>query len=324
MSATAPQLQLKAASTGVKFEQNKRQLQVMMFVMVITLALWSPPNFAANHCDRQIRVNNMLGNAIITLIFRATNGEVRTWGDVGESLTYGATAGYLFYKSRVMIGQGDESRGLAAAYLASSMSENVSHGQHPLAYLRYGIGPMEVKWRTPWAGGGHHLSVNVNAVDAMGLMSLIANGDAGNFKLRNGIMTGEDFGGMDSQFDGFALNRTVVMRPESADDQGLWHHEMIHTTQYLQYSSFGSERFDAVDWGKIDRFGIRDRISKTGIDMDLRVEWFNSVVNTMDHQKDYQHRTREVEAAWMGQNTSPLHDITDHTCSAEVGFQFKF
>ncbi len=323
MSTTAPQLQ-QAASTGVKQDQSKRQLLLTMFVILICLSLWSPPNFADNSCNREIRVNNMLGNALFTLIFRSANGEVKNWGDVGESLTYGATAGYLFHKSREMIGQGDESRGMATAYLASSISENASHGLHPLAYLRYGVGPMEVKWRTPWAGGGNHLSFNINAIDAMGMLSLMASGGAGNFKLRNGIMTGEDFGAIDPEFSGYSLNRTVVLRAEDAHDQGLWHHEMIHTTQYLQYSSFGSEGFDVVDWEKVDRFGIRDSVAQTGIDMNLRVEWFNSVINSMDHQNEYQFRSREVEAARIAQNTSPMHDDHDHTCSAEVGFQFKF
>ena len=152
----------------------------------------------------------------------------------------------------------------------------------------------------------------------------MASGQAGNFHLRNGIMTGDDYGAMASEFSGYTLNRTIVMRPEYAGDQGLWHHEMIHATQYLQYSSFGSSNFDVVDWDKVDRFGLRNRIADSGIDMNFRVEWFNSVMNAMDQQNSYQDRGRELEAARIGQNTSPMHDAGDHTCSAQVGFQFRF
>jgi hypothetical protein len=223
-----------------------------------------------------------------------------------------------------MIGNGDESRGIATAYLASSISENTTDGRHPLSHLRYGIGPLEMQWATPFAAGGQRLSFNLNAIDAIGMMSLMASGQAGNFKLRNGIMTGEDFNSMDADFSGYTLNRTVVLRPEHAGDQGLWHHEMIHTTQYLQYSSFGSDSLDVVDWEKMDMFGVRKRIAQTGLDLGLRVEWFNSMMNTMDHSNAYEDRGRELEAARMGQNTSPMHDANDHTCSAQVGFQFKF
>jgi hypothetical protein len=296
----------------------------MAVVIVLSLALWSPPNIAAANCDRDIRINNMLSNAVFTLIFRGVNGEINNWSDVGESLGYGATAGYLFYKSREMIGDGDESRGIATAYLASSISENATHGRHPLSHLRYGVGPMEMQWATPFAAGGNHLSFSFNAIDALGAVSLMASGQAGNFKLRNGILTGDDFGSMDPDFSGYTLNRTVVLRPEQANDQGLWHHEMIHTTQYLQYSSFGSDNFDVVDWERVDRFGLRNRIAQTGLDLSLRVEWFNSLMNTMDHSHDYQDRNRELEAARLGQDTSPMHDDSDHSCSAQVGFQFQF
>ena len=71
-------------------------------------------------------------------------------------------------------------------------------------------------------------------------------------------------------------------------------------------------------------FGMRNRIANTGLDLSLRVEWFNSLMDTMDHQNDYQDRTRELEAARLGQDTSPMHDPLDHTCSAQVGFQFEF
>ncbi len=323
MSAVTPRFQQQTASTGVQHVNSKRYLIAFAVFTLLCLALWSPPNYA-NHCGRDIRINNMVSNAVFTLLFRGVNGEINDWSDVGASLGYGATAGYLFYKSREMIGNGDESRGIATAYLASSITENTTHGRHPLSHIRYGIGPMEMNWATPFAAGGNRLSFNLNAVDAMGMVSMLASGQAGNFKLRNGILTGDDYGVIDPEFSGFTLNRTIVMRPEYANDQGLWHHEMIHTTQYLQYSSFGSDSFDVVDWEKVDMFGVRNRIASTGLDLSLRVEWFNSLMNAMDDRNDYEDRSRELEAARMGQDTSPMHDPLDNTCSAQVGFQFKF
>ena len=325
MSLATPRFQA-TASTGVQTftTQQRQMLHGFLLALLVSLALWAPPGSAATHCDRDIKINNMLSNAVFTLIFRGVNGEIHNWGDVGESLTYGAGAGYLFHMSREMISAGDESRGMAAAYLASSITENTTQGRHPLSHLRYGVGPMEVRWATPFAGGGQRLSFNLNAVDAAGMLSMMASGQAGNFSLRNGIMVGEDWGAVDPEFSAYTLNRTIVMRPEHANDQGLWHHEMIHTTQYLQYGSFGADSFDVVDWEQIDRFGVRNRIEKTGIDMGLRVEWFNSLMNSMDHQQDYENRGREIEAARMAQDTSPMHDPDDHTCSAQVGFQFKF
>ena len=315
----------QAASADTRRNHNKYRLLAMMLVIVLGLALRSPSNFAASHCSRDIRINNMVGNALFTLLFRSVSGELHDLTDVGESLGYGATAGYLFFKSRQLIGAGDESRGIATSYLASSITENTTYGRHPLSHLRYGLGPMEIKWSTPWAvGGANQLSFNLNAIDALGMVSMVVSGGAGNFRLRNGIMTGDDYGRVAPEFSAYTLNRTIVMRPEYGKDQGLWHHEMIHTTQYLQYSSFGSDNFDVVDWKKVDMFGLSNGIAKTGIDMNLRVEWFNSVLNSIDHQNNYEDRGRELEAARMGQNTSPRHDIHDDSCSAQVGFQFKF
>ena len=323
MSAVTPRFQQQTASTGVKRFNSRRWLVAIAVLMILGLALWSPANFAAN-CSRDIRINNILSNAVFTLVFRGVNGEIKDWSDVGASLGYGASAGYLFYKSRAMIGAGDESRGIATAYLAASITENTTQGRHPLSHLRYGVGPMEMKWATPFATTGSGLSFSLNAVDALGVVAMMASGEAGNFKLRNGIFVGEDFGAMDPNFSGYTLNRSIVLRPEQANNQGLWHHEMIHTTQYLQYSSFGADNFDVLDWDKLDRFGIRHRIAATGLDLNLRIEWFNSLMNNMDHQHQYQDRARELEAARMGQNTSPMHDPTDLTCSAQVGFQFEF
>lgn len=320
MSLPTPRLNI-IASTGVSniVVPWSKTLAIALLVCLATIV----PRSFASHCDREIRVNNMLSNAVFTLLFRGVNGEIHNWGDVGESLTIGASTGHLFFKSREMISAGDESRGMAMAYLASSITENVSYGRHPLSHFRYGAGPVEVKWATPFAEDSG-VGFSLNAIDTIGLLTLAASGQANNFKFRNGILVGEDTGSMNENFSAYALNRTIVMRPEHANDQGLWHHEMIHTTQYLQYSSFGSNNFDVVDWEKVDMFGIKNRIARSGVNMNLRVEWFNSVINSLDHERDYGDRNRELEAARLAQDTWPWHDDHDHTCSAEVGFQFEF
>ncbi|WP_460240160.1 hypothetical protein [Aurantivibrio infirmus] len=275
----------------------------------------------ADGCKKEIKRKNIIGNALFTTLFRSINGKLNSWEDLRESLTYGAGAGYLFYKSREMIGNGDESRGLATAYLASSVTENVTLGHHPLSHLRYGIGPMEVRWATPFAPYSENkFNFSINAFDAFGALSAAVSGKAKDFKLKNGILTATDNSLVGDGFHALAREKTVITRPGNQSDQGLWHHELIHTTQYIQFSSFGSTNLNIL--GLNDSLLPSDLLSNSSNTMSVRIEWFNALVNAIDQNRDYEDRWMEIEAAKFGQDSSPLHN-DDGSCSAQLSFQFQ-
>lgn len=274
----------------------------------------------ASTCKPEIRRNNIIANALFTTLFRSINGELHSWRDLGESLGYGASAGYLFYKSREMIGEGRENLGVATAYLASSMTENTTLGEHPLSHLRFGIGPLDLRWATPLARGEHNqLDIGINAIDAISLAATTISGEADDFKIRNGVVTATDRGLIEAPYDGYTINRTVVIREQAQHDDGLWRHELIHTTQYLQFSSFGSLGYNPFD---LDRF--RNNNLGDGVGMQVRIEWFNTLINKLDQNRAYEDQWMEIEAARLAQDTSPLHDPNDNSCSSQVGFQFQF
>lgn len=285
---------------------------------VATILLNFSPHAAASSCTAEIRRTNIIGNALFTTLFRSANGELQGWSDLGESLGFGAAAGYLFYQSRETIGKGDESRGLAMAYLASSVTENTTHGEHPLAHLRYGLGPLEARWSTPLATDRRRaLSFSVNSIDAIGALAAAASGKADNFTLRNGVLHADDRGLTEDNHSATALGRTIITRKEDQSDEGLWHHELIHTTQYLQFSSFGSERFGLFDFGEAPGGATRRKA------FSVRVEWFNALVSALDDRRPYDDRWMEIEALQLAQADVSSHPDT-RSCSAQLGFQFRF
>lgn len=292
------------------------------FAFVLALCLASTASFA-DGCKQEIKRKNIIGNAIFTTLFRSINGELNTWRDLRESLSYGASAGYLFYKSREMIGKGDESRGIATAYFASSITENTTLGHHPLSHLRYGLGPMEVKWATHFAPYSEkRFKFSVNAFDAIGALSMAVSGKAKDFKLKNGVLTATDNNMVNDEFHALARDRTIITREESKNDQGLWHHELIHTTQYLQFSSFGSTNLNVLNLN--DSFIPNELLDNKNNTMSVRIEWFNALINAIDQNRDYEDRWMETEAARLGQDTSPLHNNPGNTCSAQLSFTLQF
>jgi len=298
------------------------RLGIFSFAFAITLCFSATASYA-DSCKQGIKRKNIIGNAIFTTVFRSINGELKSWQDLRESLTYGASAGYLFYKSREMIGKGDESRGLATAYFASSITENTTLGHHPLSHLRYGLGPMEIKWATPFAPySDKRFKFSINALDAIGALSTAISGKAKDFKLKNGVLTATDDKMVGKGFHAFARNRTIITREESKHDQGLWHHELIHTTQYLQFSSFGSTNLNVLNLN--ESFIPNDFLANENNSIGVRIEWFNVLINTIDQNRDYEDRWMEVEAARLGQGTSPLHNNNGSTCSAQLSFHFQF
>lgn len=272
-------------------------------------------------CKPEIRRNNIVANALFTTLFRSLNGELKSWSDVGESVFYGGAAGYLFYKGREMIGDGHENAGIFTTYLASSITENTTLNEHPLAYLRMGIGPLDIRAATPWATRHEPaVSIGVNAIDAFGLVTSMVSNKADDYRLRNGVVTATDRGIIEDDFDGYTVGRTVFIKEEAQDDLGLWRHELIHTTQYVQYSSFGAMGYNPFDFDKLKT----QTTEQSSVGMHVRIEWFNAIVNQLDQNRDYQDRWSEIEAARLAQNTSPLHDPNDNNCSTQMGFQFQF
>ncbi len=64
----------------------------------------------------------------------------------------GAAAGAGFYGAKRLVGERHPALGFALAYASASLAENVAEGGHALSHVRIGLGPLDVRVATPFAG----------------------------------------------------------------------------------------------------------------------------------------------------------------------------
>lgn len=241
---------------------------------------------------------NILGTSIFTCIAGAIQGKFTDYKDVLAALGFGALGGYGFYESRKIVGRGDVAEGVALSYLSSSVVENVSLGENPLAYLRYGTGPLEVRLATPLAKRPKAwISLETDPIELLTFGYFCTKIDE--IKFRDGlvygieneeILTEEFYTNEPADTHGSTIGRFVIMERKHLDSQTVWRHEAIHVTQNLQYGSIFAR---PGEWFKDT--GDDDETKIIGVD--YRLEWFAFGENVFEKNCfDYEDRWSEVEA----------------------------
>jgi hypothetical protein len=212
---------------------SMKRRMVSMFIVIIFLvgiAGLAPGKLEAVS-DNTIRAYNIAGQGLGTLIRGLIQGKVKSFKSAAKMLLWGSAAGYGFYESKRMIGNGSVTGGVILANISASISENTSRGDNPLAYLGYTIGPARINIATPFAGKERTLfNIQISPMDIIGFANAMKNADKVSF--RNGMISFESTTPITENSRGWTMGiyPTVV----SGAPGHVFNHETIHVVQYIQ------------------------------------------------------------------------------------------
>jgi len=212
----------------------------MLNVFVLLVFLWGVvavfPTRMNAVSENTIRTYNIAGQAVFTLLKGIIQGKVKSFKDVGKSLLYGSLSGFGFYESKKMIGNGHITAGVMLANLSASISENVSHGDHPLSYLGYTVGPLRFRVATPFAKKPQAI-INIATSPKDVAFFFISLKNSGKILFRNGLLA---FEAQEATIENKnARGWTLGMYPTVVRDmpEHVFRHEAIHVVQDLQMMS---------------------------------------------------------------------------------------
>lgn len=207
---------------------NRVGISVILSVAVLIGAM---PARVEAVSEGTIQLGNVIGNAVTTLVRGLVFGQVKSVGDALKMAAYGGAAGYGFYQAKNLVAGGNITAGVALANLSASVSENVSMGQHPLAYIGYSFGFSRIRVATPLAKNPVAIiNFDVSARDIVSTVMAIKYADG--FSFKGGLFTftaKESYSGNATGWT-FGPYATVM---EGAGDQVLGH-EAVHVIQNLQ------------------------------------------------------------------------------------------
>ena len=215
-----------------------------LIIFLMVSFLWGVVVFSPLHVnavsENTIRLYNVAGQGVFTLIRGVIQGKVKTFKDVLKTLVWGSAAGYGFYEAKKMIGNGKVTAGVMLANLSASISENVSLGDHPLAYIGYTIGPARIEIATPFAKKPQaFFNITASPADLVTLFYSLTN--ANRITFRNGLITFM----ADEPIAENVLGWTHGIYPTILPDQPsfVFNHEAVHAVQHLQLMSISPELF---------------------------------------------------------------------------------
>lgn len=217
--------------------------KMLRFFVILTfvwgIASISPSNLNAAS-DNTIRIYNMAGQAAFTLLRGIIQGKVKSFKDVAKSLFYGSAAGYGFYEAKKMIGKGHVTTGVILANLSASVCENVSTGLHPLAYIGYNIGPVQLKVATPFAKKPQ-ATFHVSVTPAELITFFYSMKNAKRVSFRGGLITFTANERTSEKSLGWTIGQYPTILRDTPDY--VFNHEAIHVVQHLQMMSISPEIF---------------------------------------------------------------------------------
>lgn len=252
-------------------------------------------------CRDEIMRYNIAGTALLTMATAYFKGNLSNAQDVFNTAFYGGLSGYGFYKAKEYIGDSRVQKGIATAYFSSSVAENVTNNENPIGYLRYGLGPAEIRARTPFAKtSGDWLSLDFEAIEIPRALITMIEGE--DLSVRDGIITGTTRRNCD-EISGHARGRYILICEEALDDDLVFQHEAVHVVQAIQLQSFGY-RFDTGQ-----NIGLRAGIGELAMVVPQLVQ-------------DYEDRWYEIEAERMGADRDIANPSYDK-CNGAVGVQFS-
>ena len=169
------------------------------FALVITFALVVASDGDARdrpirpvEVDRaKVRAYNIGLTSLFTLVNATVQGEVRSVRDAVRHLLIGSGAGYSFYQAKRMAGGGRTTEGWLLANATSSIVENTSSGEHPVGRIGYTVGPMRLRFATPFARKAlANIELDWSLAETAYLITALREGD--HVRWRDGLIAVDD------------------------------------------------------------------------------------------------------------------------------------
>jgi hypothetical protein len=266
--------------------------------VLIAVTLWAS---AADAADRsKIRALNVGLQPIFTLASAAIQGKLRSRADLVRCVRSGVVAGYGFYKSKEITGNGHVRSGLVMANIAASLSRNAAAGRFELSRLGASIGPLRFDISTPFEEKSSAL-LHVQGSVSEGVALALMWNRSSHIGLRDGRISFRRKSTYDAdgrQFTGY----TIGMFSGTTYDATAttWHHESIHGIQSIQADSVEPP---ACAWF---RARCDEPVARHGIAWE---PWQLGVLPAVGggalSLQDYTNRWTEIEATWLAEKRAP-------------------
>lgn len=230
---------------------NKIKKQVIAVILFSALFFAPLRNFAVS--ENTIKLYNVLGHSIGTLLKGIIQGQVKSFKSAGKVFLWGTAAGYGFYEAKKMIGNGSVTPGVILANLSASVTENVTRGDNPFSYLGYTLGPVRLRFATPLAGKDRtFLNVDISPMDIYTFVWSMKRSNSVSFK--NGLISFQADSYPDTSNNWNIRGWTMGIFPTVVKDkpEHIFYHESIHAMQYLQEMSLSPKLFSKVFSKDID------------------------------------------------------------------------
>ncbi len=212
-------------------------LVLFVFVMISHVNVRS----AKAQSRSEIACFNIVGTGLVSAFASVILGKIDNAKDFLKVLGVGAAGGLTFLTAKTLIAEGQVEAGVALSFLSSSVVENVTIGEHPLSFLRYGVGPLELRISTGLSRRPRsHIALEADLAEVPLFLYFLHKADR--IQFRDGILTGivddstiDVFG---FKAGGVSPGRTVLLARPSFGDQQLWRHEVIHVSQDIQFGTW--------------------------------------------------------------------------------------
>ena len=257
----------------------------MMIAIAMVMVLVPSTAKASDVSNGTVQIGNILGNAVTTLVRGLVQGKVKNLGDALKMMAYGGAAGYGFYQSKRLVANGSVTTGVMLANLSASVSENVSWGQNPLAYIGYTIGFARIRVATPLAKNpAGIINVDISGRDLVNTVMALKYSNG--FSFRGGLLSFT----ADESYKGNALGWTFgpyATTLNGAADH-VFAHEAVHVIQNLQLSAASPYEPFLKD--------RRSRKSKIFNFSGLRLDTLSVLNDLTMASQDYNDQWKEIEA----------------------------
>lgn len=259
--------------------------------------LWSASSTAGAQQPRAMPTTSetrlAVMNSVLTGAFAlgrgAIEGEVESWSDAVRTFGIGAAGGYGFYQAKRVAGHHSPVAGLALGYASASVVENAAQGRHPLSHVRFGLGGVDVRVRTPLAvrAEGPTWALEMNALWMASFVVLWPRSNAMLFQ--NGVV-GHMLPDQNGRPVGSAIGRLVVLHEGyERHSTTVVSHETVHVIQSLQVGAV-TPYYRLSQW----LGGAELRLGRAA--WDVQLDWLYGALGFINMQVPYTERWSEIEA----------------------------
>lgn len=246
-------------------------MKIKKLFVIVLLILFSISIYAAT--STQIKLGNIGGTAITTLLRGVLQGKVKSFKDVVKTLFYGGVSGYGFYQSKKLISDGKIFPGVLLANVSASVVENIAMGKSPLSRIGYTFGFVRMNVYMPFKKINFDFSPKDMVTFAVSLKY------SNKIIFRNGMVS---FKAKEKFEDAIGWCNGIF--PTVVENKGHIEHEIIHMIQNLQLMAISYEPF--FHGKKFHLFEIRTQTFNIGFEL-INNNFFS-----------YENDIREIEARY--------------------------